>query len=84
MRRGQVTHERFERSFYRVLDNCGIERTGVHSLRHTFTSFLFEQGTDIKTISTLLGHASVKITMDTYVHLIQDTGKYAVELLESK
>ena len=84
MRGGQVTHERFERSFYRVLDNCGIERTGVHSLRHTFASFLFEQGTDIKTISTLLGHASVKITMDTYVHLIQDTGKYAVELLESK
>ena len=84
VRGGQVTHERFERSFYRVLDNCGIERTGVHSLRHTFASFLFEQGTDIKTISTLLGHASVKITMDTYVHLIQDTGKYAVELLESK
>lgn len=82
-RGGQVTHERFERSFYRVLDNCGIERTGVHSLRHTFASMLFDQGIDIKTISTLLGHASVKITMDTYVHLIRDTGKYAVEALES-
>ena len=83
LRGGQVTHERFERSFYRVLDNCGIERTGVHSLRHTFASFLFEKGTDIKTISTLLGHASVKITLDTYIHLIRDTGKYAVESLES-
>lgn len=40
----QVTHERFERSFYRVLDNCGIRRTGVHSLRHTFASMLVEQG----------------------------------------
>lgn len=83
VRGGQVTHERFERSFYRVLDNCGIRRTGVHSLRHTFASMLFEQGVDIKTISTLLGHASVKITMDTYIHLIQDTGKYAVEMLEA-
>lgn len=79
----QVAHERFERSFYRVLDNCGIRRTGVHSLRHTFASMLFEQGVDIKTISTLLGHASVKITMDTYIHLIRDTGKYAVEMLEA-
>ena len=79
----QVSHERFERSFYRILDNCGIERTGVHSLRHTFASMLFDQGVDIKTISTLLGHASVKITMDTYVHLIRDTGKYAVETLDS-
>lgn len=83
VRGGQVTHERFERSFYRVLDNCGIRRTGVHSLRHTFASMLFEQGVDIKTISTLLGHASVKITMDTYIHLIRDTGKYAVEMLEA-
>lgn len=40
----QVTHERFERSFYRVLDNCGIRRTGVHSLRRTFASMLVEQG----------------------------------------
>ena len=83
MRGGQVTHERFERSFYRVLSNCGIERTGVHSLRHTFASMLFEQGVDIKTISTLLGHASTKITLDTYIHLIRDTGKYAVEMLEA-
>lgn len=78
----QVTHERFERSFYRILANCGIEQTGVHSLRHTFASMLFDKGTDIKTISTLLGHASVKITMDTYVHLMQDSGKQAVEQLD--
>lgn len=78
----QVTHERFERSFYRILRNCGIEQTGVHSLRHTFASMLFDKGTDIKTISTLLGHASVKITMDTYVHLMQDSGKQAVDQLD--
>lgn len=78
----QVTHECFERSFYRVLDNCGIRRTGVHSLRRTFASMLVEQG-DIKTISTLLGHVNTKITLDTYIHLIQDTGKYAVEMLEA-
>lgn len=77
-----IPHERFERSFYRILDNCGIERTGVHSLRHTFASFLFERGIDVKTISILLGHASTKITVDTYIHLIQDTGKYAVESLD--
>lgn len=79
----QVDHARFERSFYRLLKNCGIEQTGVHSLRHTFASVLFSQNVDIKTISTLLGHASIKITMDTYVHLMSDTGEQAVEKLNA-
>lgn len=77
-----IMHERLERSFYRVLRNCDIEPTGLHALRHTFASMLFANGTDIKTISTLLGHSSVKITIDTYVHLLQDTGREAVAQLE--
>lgn len=79
----QKHYARFERSFYRLLKNCGIEQTGVHSLRHTFASVLFSQNVDIKTISTLLGHASIKITMDTYVHLMSDTGEQAVEKLNA-
>ena len=49
-----------------------------------FRHFYFLSHIDyIKTISTLLGHASTKITLDTYIHLIRDTGKYAVEMLEA-
>lgn len=65
-----VPPERLERTFCRMLKNIGISQTGTHSLRHTFASILFANGTDVKTVSELLGHASIQITLNTYVHLI--------------
>ena len=78
-----VPPERLERTFYYMLKNVGIEKTGTHSLRHTFASLLFESGADIKTVSELLGHASIQITMDTYIHLIKKTKTTAVEQLDN-
>lgn len=65
-----IPPERLERTFYRILKNVGINQAGTHSLRHTFASMLFANGTDVKTVSELLGHASIQITLNTYVHLI--------------
>lgn len=76
-----VPPERIERTFYRILRNAGIEKCGTHSLRHTFASMLFANGVDIKTVSELLGHASIQITMNTYVHLIGNTKHAAVDKL---
>jgi site-specific recombinase XerD len=45
-----------------------ISPVTVHALRHTFATNLIKQGTDIKVVSQLLGHSSVRITYDTYVH----------------
>ena len=39
-----------------------------HSLRHTYATICIEKGVDIKTLSELLGHSDVKITLNTYVH----------------
>lgn len=66
-----IPPERLERTFYRILKNAGLEKTGVHSLRHTFASVLFAKGVDVKTVSKLLGHASIQITLNTYIHLIE-------------
>lgn len=77
-----VPPERLERTFYRMLKNIGIEQAGTHSLRHTFASFLFAKGVDIKTVSMLLGHASIQITLNTYVHLIGKTTHTAVAKLD--
>lgn len=79
---GMVPPDRIERSFYRMLTNIGIEKTGMHSLRHTFASVLFANKVDIKTVSYLLGHASIQITLNTYVHLINGVDKTAVETLD--
>lgn len=40
-----------------------------HALRHTFATRALLNGIDIKTLSEILGHSSVKITLDRYVHI---------------
>jgi integrase len=74
--------QRIERTFYRVLKNVGLDKTGIHSLRHTFASMLFAKKVDIKTISKLLGHASIQITLNTYIHLIENIEHEAVAVLD--
>lgn len=77
-----IPPERLERTFYRILKNVGISQTGTHSLRHTFASMLFAEGTDVKTVSELLGHASIQITLNTYIHLINKPKHSAVAKLD--
>lgn len=54
--------------FKKYLKACNIEDTNFHSLRHTFATHCLEIGFDIKTLSEILGHSSVNITLDRYVH----------------
>lgn len=49
-------------------DAQNIERINFHGLRHTFATKALEKGVDVKTLSEILGHASVDITMDLYCH----------------
>ena len=57
-----------QRRFKNLLKKCGIEPVNIHSLRHSFASKWIENGFDSKALSEILGHSSVKITMDIYVH----------------
>lgn len=58
----------YERMFSTYLEEAGIENTNFHALRHTFATRAIEQGFDIKSLSEILGHSSVKFTMERYVH----------------
>lgn len=71
------------RAFQCVLKRAGIEQLGLHVLRHTFATRLFEKGANPKTVSTLLGHANVGITLDIYTHVEPEQMKEAIRLLES-
>ncbi|MGN0706814.1 MAG: tyrosine-type recombinase/integrase [Faecalibacterium sp.] len=51
-----------------ALESCGIPPTNFHVLRHTFATRCVEAEIDIKTLSEILGHSSVNITMNRYVH----------------
>lgn len=71
-----------QNTFNSILVKAGIEHKGLHVLRHTFASMLFKKGVDVKTVSELLGHADVRITYETYIHLIQEQKNVAIDLLD--
>lgn len=54
--------------FHKTLKSCGICRVNFHALRHTFATRCMESGMDMKSLSELLGHANVSITLGIYVH----------------
>ena len=57
-----------ENRFKSLLRKCGVKDVNFHALRHTFATRCVELGVDIKTLSEILGHATVNITLNRYVH----------------
>lgn len=57
-----------ENRFKKILKECGIADANFHTLRHTFATRCVEVGFDIKTLSEILGHANINITLNRYVH----------------
>lgn len=62
----------------------GIADANFHSLRHTFATRCVEIGFDIKTLSEILGHSSVKITLDKYVHSSMELKRTNMEKLSDR
>jgi len=54
--------------FKKVLEKNDIPHANFHALRHTFATRCIELGFDVKSLSEILGHATVNITMNRYVH----------------
>lgn len=57
-----------ENHFKTVAKKCDINDVSFHTLRHTFATRCVELGFDVKSLSEILGHASVNITLNRYVH----------------
>ncbi|MCM1063472.1 MAG: site-specific integrase [Eubacterium sp.] len=58
----------YQNRFIKYLEAAGIEKTNFHILRHTFATNCIDSGTDIKSLSEILGHSDVRITLNRYVH----------------
>lgn len=67
----------------RLLKSVGAQRTTVHELRHSYASILYELGEEDKVIQSILGHSSIKTTMDTYVHLKKDQRETAANKFDN-
>ncbi len=59
--------------FNSVQKKLKIQLKPFHSLRHTFATRLIKNTNDFKTVSELLGHSSISITLDIYTHTSEET-----------
>lgn len=69
--------------FKSFLKRIGVPYRNFHTLRHTFATQCVKSGVDVKTLSELLGHSSVKITLDRYVHSDMQLKRRQLEKLYS-
>jgi integrase len=63
-----VEPRNYQKYFKTILRKCRIKSYKFHTLRHTFASNCIEVGMDVKSLSEMLGHSSVEITLNKYVH----------------
>lgn len=71
-----------EKLVKRVASEAGVDRrVWPHLFRHTFVTLLRKQGADWKQIQALVGHSSIKVTMDFYSGVDLDEKRQAVERL---
>ncbi|MCI6060829.1 MAG: site-specific integrase [Dorea sp.] len=64
-----------------VMKDCEIKDAHFHTLRHTFATRCIEVGFDVKSLSEILGHSSVNITLNRYVHPSMQLKRQNIEKL---
>lgn len=74
----------YRRFFARTLEKAKIDKINFHGLRHTFATNCIKLGVDYKTVSELLGHATVNITLNLYVHPQMSQKKKCIDLICKK
>lgn len=73
----------YQNKFQYYLKSAGIEKKNFHILRHTFATNCIDSGADVKSLSEILGHSDVKITLNRYVHPAFETKRQHMNSLSA-
>lgn len=80
---GPMEPRTYQNKFQRYLQLAGIKKTNFHTLRHTFATNCVNGGVDIKSLSEILGHSDVRITLNRYVHPTAETKRMHMNSLSA-
>ena len=72
----------YDTHLYKLCDEGKIKRFCMHALRHTYATRAIESGVMPKVLQKMLGHSSIKTTMDRYVHVTDDSLSNAIKQFE--
>ena len=79
-----ISSEAVGHAMKKRLAGAGIRHLPVHSLRHFFASHLISMGVDPLTVKEMLGHKDIKITLNTYAHLMPNRQREVTDLLDER
>ena len=65
----------------KILEDAGLEHIRFHDLRHTFATLALQNGVDVKTVSSMLGHYDAGFTLRTYTHATRQMQNQAAETM---
>jgi integrase len=61
---------------------AGLPWLHLHDLRHAFATFLLDQGEELRTVMELLGHSTIRLTADTYGHVLPARARQAASVID--
>jgi integrase len=74
-----LLHQRF----HPLLKRAGLPRIRFHDLRHTYATIALGRGVPLKVVSDTLGHSSIAITADTYMHVTPGMSRAAADAMDA-
>lgn len=74
-----LLHQRF----HPLLKRAGLPRIRFHDLRHTYATIALGRGVPLKVVSDALGHSSIAITADTYMHVTPSMSRAAADAMDA-
>lgn len=79
---GPLWKEHVRRHLHQLTEQAGLPRLRVHDLRHSCASLLLAMGVHPKVAQGILGHASVRTTLDIYSHVAPEVASEAAALMD--